>query len=198
MTEIPTSDRSRVRRLPARACYERDVVHEILDQGYVCHVGISQGEDVFVVPMNYVRIGNSIFLHGSPRSRLLRALAGGSRTCVTVTHQDGIVLARSACHHSFNYRSVMAFGTAKVVPPEQQASVLDAFLDRFAPGRRTEVRPPSAGELAETLVVEIPIEEASAKMRSGPPKDDPADRSRTVRAGVVPLRLEAGELIPDQ
>jgi uncharacterized protein len=149
---------------------------------------------LFVIPTAYARVGDRLFVHGSAASRMLRALAWEVEACVTVTLVDGLVFARSAFHHSMNYRSVMVFGTAGVVQDEgEKLRALEAFTEHVAPGRWRDVRPPTAGELKATTVLSLPLEEASAKVRTGPPGDDEADYALGVWAGVLPLRLAAGE-----
>ena len=192
------SPRSAVRRLPERAAYEREAIHAILDEGLICHVGVVADGQPFVIPCVYARIGDRIYLHGSPASRLLRALAEGAPACVTVTLLDGLVLARSAFHHSMNYRSVVVLGTAQpVTDAEERLAALRAIVEHVVPGRWCEARRPSARELAQTLVVSLPTDEASAKLRRGPPLDDAADLELPVWAGELPLRIAAGEPIAD-
>lgn len=190
--------RTKVKRLPARGVYDRATIHAILDAGLICHVGfVDEGRPV-VIPTIHVRVGDQIVLHGSPASRMLRCLAAGAEACVTVTHVDGLVLARSAMHHSMNYRSAVVFGRgAEIVEPGRKLAALRALTEQIVPGRWSDTRPPSAEELRRTMVVAIPIDEASAKIRTGPPVDDPADYALPHWAGVVPLRLVAGEPIPD-
>ena len=183
--------RTTVRRLPDRARYDRDTLESILDEGLVCHVGFVDGGQPFVVPSAYARRGDRIVIHGSAASRMIRALAAGAPACVTVTLLDGLVLARSSFHHSMNYRSVVVLGTAtEVTDPEEKGRALDAIVEHVAPGRLSSVRPPSEGEMRATRVVELPLDEASAKVRTGPPKDDEADYALGIWAGELPLRLD--------
>jgi uncharacterized protein len=192
------SKRTTVKRLPARGVYDRAVVHQILDESLMCHLGFVEGGQPFVIPTIHVRIGEIIYVHGSPASRMLRTLERGIPACVTVTHVDGLVLARSAFHHSMNYRSVVAFGTARVVDdPDKKAEVLHALTDHLIRGRWEEIRQPSAEELRRTLMLAIPIDEASAKIRVGPPLDEEEDYALAVWAGVLPLRVAASEPIAD-
>jgi len=190
--------RTTVRRLPERGFYDRATIHQILDEGLICHVGfVSEGQPT-VIPMAYVRVDEWICLHGSKASRMLRALAAGVEVCITVTLLDGLVLARSAFHHSMNYRSAVVFGTgAAVEDPAKKSEVLRALSEHLVPGRWQEIRGPSELELKQTLVVAIPIREASAKIRTGPPKDDEEDYSLPIWAGVLPLRLTATVPVPD-
>jgi nitroimidazol reductase NimA-like FMN-containing flavoprotein (pyridoxamine 5'-phosphate oxidase superfamily) len=199
MSEVykPT-ERTTVKRLPARGRYDRETVHQILDQGLICHLGFVVEEQPFVIPTIYVRVGETIYVHGSPASRMLRTLEKGVSACVTVTHVDGLVLARSAFHHSMNYRSVVVLGTATVVDePAKKFEVLHALTDHLIRGRWEQIRQPSPDELRRTLVLAMPIEEASAKIRVGPPLDDEDDYALPVWAGVLPLKLVPSEPIPD-
>jgi nitroimidazol reductase NimA-like FMN-containing flavoprotein (pyridoxamine 5'-phosphate oxidase superfamily) len=192
------TERTTVKRLPARGHYDRETIHGILDLGLVCHVGFVVDGQPFVIPTIYVRRGETIYIHGSPASRMLQALDQGAAVCVTVTLLDGLVLARSAFHHSMNYRSVVVFGTASVVEgPGEKAAVLQALADHLVPGRWPDIRPPNPQELKRTLVLAIPIDEASAKIRTGPPLDDEEDYELDVWAGVVPLAMAASAPLPD-
>jgi nitroimidazol reductase NimA-like FMN-containing flavoprotein (pyridoxamine 5'-phosphate oxidase superfamily) len=195
-TYSPT-DRTTLRRLPARASYDRTVVHGILDEGLVAHVGLTTERGPLVIPMMYVRVGERVFIHGSAANHLLRTATTGIEICAVVTLLDGLVLARSAFHHSMNYRSVVIYGTAgKVTEPAGKRRALDALVERVATGRSTEARPPSVEELRSTLVLEVELNEVSAKVRTGDPLDDESDLDWPVWAGVVPLRVVAGERVP--
>jgi nitroimidazol reductase NimA-like FMN-containing flavoprotein (pyridoxamine 5'-phosphate oxidase superfamily) len=170
----------------------------ILDAGFLAHVGFTVDAQAVVIPMLYARSGQALYLHGSAANRTLQTLATGSASCVTVTLIDGFVLARSAFHHSMNYRSVVAFGTARsILSAAQKVKALHAISEHMVAGRWNEVRGPSRAELEMTMVVEFTIEEASAKIRKGPPLDDEDDYARHVWAGVIPLRTETGEPVPD-
>jgi hypothetical protein len=183
--------RTTVRRLPDRARYDRDTLESILDEGLVCHVGFVDGGQPFVVPSAYARRGDRIVIHGSAASRMIRALAAGAPACVTVTLLDGLVLARSSFHHSMNYRSVVVLGAAtEITDPEEKRRALDAIVEHVVPGRLSSVRSPSEVEMRATRVVELPLDEASAKVRTGPPKDDEADYALGIWAGELPLRLD--------
>lgn len=196
--QLTATQRSQIRRLPQRGQYETEVIYQILDEGLVCHVGFAVDGQPFVIPTAYGRVGDKLYIHGSPASRMLRSLQGGIEVCVTITLLDGLVLARSVFHHSMNYRSVVIFGTATMVESaDQKLEALRAFTEHVVPGRWTEARPPSRPELQGTLVLSLPLTEASAKIRSGPPVDDEADYSLPVWAGVVPLRLTAAAPIND-
>jgi hypothetical protein len=196
---IPVTDRTRLRRFPVRGVFDRDAVYRILDEGFVCHVAFAVDGQPYAIPTAYARIGDALYLHGSTASRMLRTLAEGVDVCVTVTLVDGLVLARSAFHHSMNYRSVVVLGRAKLLSDAaEKAAALRAFTNHIVPGRADEVRPMTDQEIASTSVLALPIEEASAKMRSGPPKDDDEDLSWPVWAGVVPLALASGVPVPHE
>lgn len=194
----PPTDRMRVRRAPDRGRYDRAVIDAILDEALVCHVGFVDDGQPFVIPTLQVRVDDHAYLHGATASRMVRVLADGEPACVTVTILDGLVLARSAFHHSVNYRSVVIVGRAKVVQDAAtKRTILDRLVERSGDGRSREVREPTDGELARTSLLAIPISEASAKVRTGPPKDDEEDYGLDVWAGVVPLELARGDPIPD-
>lgn len=198
MKEFTPTQRTTLKRLPKRANYEQDTVYQILDEGLVCHVGFVVDNQPYVIPTAYGRVEDKLYIHGSPASRMLRTLQAGIQVCVTVTLLDGLVLARSAFHHSMNYRSVVVFGTASVVSdPEDKLKALHAFTEHIVPGRWEEIRQPSRNELAGTLVLSLPLVEASAKVRIGPPVDDEADYELPVWAGEIPLRLVADVPIND-
>jgi uncharacterized protein len=192
------TERTRLRRLPARGSYEREVVYRILDEGLVCHVGFVADGLPVVIPTGYGRAGDTLYVHGSAASRMLRTLAEGAPVCVTVTLLDGLVLARSAFHHSMNYRSVVVFGTASVVEEAEKAEALRVITEHIVPGRWAEARGPDEGELRKTLVLKLPLAEASAKVRTGPPVDDETDYGLPVWAGEIPLTLNAGTPVPDR
>jgi nitroimidazol reductase NimA-like FMN-containing flavoprotein (pyridoxamine 5'-phosphate oxidase superfamily) len=188
----PTA-RTTVRRQPDRGRYDRDQVHAILDEGLVAHVGLVSGDGPVVIPMLYGRDGDRLLLHGSTASRLMRGGAKGLDMCATVTLVDGLVLARSAFHHSMNYRSVVVFGQATPVTDlDERRAALDLLVDHIVPGRGADVRPPSDKELRSTLVLALPLDECSVKLRTGPPLDDEEDLDRYTWAGVVPLTTVPG------
>lgn len=198
MSEFKPTPRTTLRRLPDRASYDRETVYRILDEGIVCHLGFVKDNQPFVTPTNYGRLGDRLILHGSAASRTLRQLETGVECCVTVTLLDGLVLARSAFHHSVNYRSVMIFGRAvKIEAPADKVAALRALVEHIVPGRWGEVRVPSEKELRGTTVLAMPLKEASAKLRSGPPADDEEDMGLPVWAGVVPYALTAGQPLDD-
>ncbi len=192
------TQRTTVRRLPERARYDRDTIDAILDEGLVCHVGLVDQGQPFVIPAVYARLGDQVLVHGSAASRLINVLAGGAPACLTVTLLDGLVLARSGFHHSMNYRSVVVVGNAReITDPEEKRRALDAIVEHVVPGRTAEVRPPSQKELRATRVVALSLDEASAKLRTGPPKDDEQDLALACWAGELPLRLVALDPVPD-
>lgn len=194
----PPSERTAVRRLPARGAYDRATIDAILDEAPVCHVGfVDQGQS-YVIPTLHARIGDRLVIHGSRQSRMLLCLAGGAPACVTVTILDGLVLARSAFHHSMNYRSVVVLARGReLTDAEEKRRALAALVERVLPGRSADARPPNARELAATAVLAFPLDECSAKIREGPPKDDPEDLALPIWAGVLPLALKAGAPEPD-
>jgi nitroimidazol reductase NimA-like FMN-containing flavoprotein (pyridoxamine 5'-phosphate oxidase superfamily) len=190
------TERTRVRRLPERAAYDRATVHAILDEGFLCHVGFVAGGQPYVIPTGYARVGETIYLHGSTGSRL--GLRPGMDVCVTVTLLDGLVLARSAFHHSMNYRSVMAIGRTRAIrDPEEKEAALRALVEHIVPGRSDAVRGADRRELAATAVLALPLAEVSAKVRTGPPKDDDPDYDLPIWAGVLPVALTPGDPVPD-
>jgi uncharacterized protein len=196
--EFPVTERTTLRRLPKRAVYDRKLVYGILDEGFICHVGFAVDGRPFVIPTGYARVDDQLYIHGSQVSRTLRTLAQGVDVCLTITVVDGLVLARSAFHHSMNYRSVVIFGRAELVEErEAKLAALLAFSEHVIPGRWDDVRPPSEQELKATTVLALPLVEVSAKVRSGPPLDDEDDYTLNVWAGVIPLKIVAGEPISD-
>jgi hypothetical protein len=195
--DSPTS-RTRVVRLPKRGDYSQKTVYEILDAGFLCHVGFVVDGQPYVIPTGYGRSGDTLYLHGSAASRMLRTLAGGVDVCVTVTLLDGIVLARSAFHHSMNYRSVVILGKASAIEgDEEKKAALQVISEQIIRGRWADVRKPTAQELKATAVLSLPIEEASAKIRTGPPVDEDEDYELDVWAGVLPLAMCKGKPVPD-
>jgi nitroimidazol reductase NimA-like FMN-containing flavoprotein (pyridoxamine 5'-phosphate oxidase superfamily) len=179
--------RSRLRRLPQRGHYDQETLRAILDAGFICHVGYLVGGQPLVTPTAYWREGDYVYWHGSHASRMLGA-AVAAEVCLTVTHVDGLVMARSGFHHSINYRSAMIFGRPEAVTDEaHKCAALKAFIDRLYPGRWDTLRPVTRKELKATSVLRMKIEEASAKIRTGPPKDDEDDYSLDLWAGVIPL-----------
>jgi uncharacterized protein len=189
MSDLVPTPRTQVKRLPKRGHYDRETMYAILDAGLMCHVGYVIDGQPYVTPTGYWREGDHLYWHGSSASRMLRTVAGGVPVCFTVAHLDGLVMARSGFHHSMNYRSVMALGTAhKVERREDKIAALRVFTDRLYPGRWDAIREPTEQELKGTTMLTMAIEEASAKVRTGPPVDDEEDYALPVWAGVVGLR----------
>jgi nitroimidazol reductase NimA-like FMN-containing flavoprotein (pyridoxamine 5'-phosphate oxidase superfamily) len=195
---METTQRSQLRRIPVRGSHEPETIYAILDAGFLAHVGFVAGHQPFVIPTLYGRENDMLYLHGSAASRMLHELETGVPACVTVTLVDALVLARSAFHHSMNYRSVVAFGTAhKIDDPEQKIHGLRVISEHLLRGRWNDVRQPTAKELRATSVLEFSIEEASAKTREGPPMDDEEDYQLPIWAGLLPVGLERRAAIPD-
>lgn len=191
MTEFPKTSQNRVRRVPDRGAYDKATIYPIVDAALICHVGLVEEGQPIVIPTLHARQGDTILLHGATTSRLMRYAASGAPLCITVTHVDGLVLARSVFHHSANYRSAVLFGHGTMVEDEaEKMDALEAFTEKLIPGRWDDARIPNTTELKATMVVAMPIESASAKVRTGPPKDDEEDYALDVWAGVVPLRTE--------
>ena len=196
-THVPTA-RTRVVREAHRGVYERAAAYEILDEGFICHVGFVLDGQPFVIPTGYGRSGDNLYIHGSTASRMLRNLNKGIPVCVTVTLLDGLVLARSIFNHSMNYRSVVVLGTAvAVLDAKEKLEALELLSEHILPGRWAESRQPNERELKQTLVLRLPIEEFSAKVRQGPPIDDEEDYTFPTWAGLIPLQVVAGEPIND-
>jgi nitroimidazol reductase NimA-like FMN-containing flavoprotein (pyridoxamine 5'-phosphate oxidase superfamily) len=197
-TQPASSSRTRVERLPERGHYDRETIHAILDQTFLCHVGFVAEGQPYVIPTGYGRSGDVLFVHGSAASRMLHSLAEGIPVCVTVTLLDGLVLARSVFHHSMNYRSVVILGTARLVADrEEKLRALRAIAEQIVPGRWDDARRPSEQELKATSVLSVPLAEASAKIRTGPPKDEKEDYALPIWAGLLPLPITPGIPQPD-
>lgn len=195
---IPPTERTRLRRRATRGHYERETVYAILDEGLVCHVAFVLDGKPASVPMAYARLGDRLVLHGSTANRMLRALRDASEACVTVTLLDGLVLARSAFHHSVNYRSVILYAKAtEVTDPVEKMAALEATVEHTVPGRWRDVRRPSAEEVVQTMILSLPINEASAKMRDGGPIDEREDYGLPVWAGTIPLATVYGAPVVD-
>jgi uncharacterized protein len=191
--------RTTVRRLPERGHYDREEVYAVLDAGFICHVGFAVEGQPYVVPTSYWRKSDHVYFHGSAASRMLRTLSGKVPVCLTATHVDGLVLARSGFHHSINYRSVMILGDATLVSDDKEKSeAFKDFVDYVLPGRWPEIRWPDEQETKATSVLRLPIEEASVKIRKGDPKDDATDLDMNVWAGVIPLSTVVGQPIPSK
>jgi len=189
MEKLSQTTRTTLKRLPQRANYDRELINQILDEGFICHVGFALDGQPFVIPTGYARVGDSLIIHGSQASRMLRALGQGIDVCLTVTLVDGLVLARSAFNHSMNYRSVVVFGRATVIDdPVEKLAALRALSDHMIPGRWEDVREPNERELQQTTVLSLPLTEASAKVRTGGPIDDEEDIALPIWGGLIPLR----------
>ncbi len=198
MTQFTPTAKTTLKRLPQRGEFDRETVYKILDEALVCHVGFVVDGQPFVIPTSYGRVGDTLYVHGSAASRMMRTLGGKTPVCITVTLIDGLVLARSAFHHSVNYRSVVVFGQAELVEDEPgKMAALAAITEHIVPGRWAEVRSPNAQELKATTVLAIPLEEVSAKVRTGDPKDDDEDMTIPVWAGQLPLSLISGSPVND-
>lgn len=199
MTDYPPSARTTLKRLPERGHFDRQLIHSILDEALICHVGfVFEGKPV-VIPTIHVRVEERLYVHGSQASRMLRALKGGADVCITATLLDGLVLARSAFHSSMNYRSVVVFGTPReVTDPAERLMALEAIVEHVARGRSADARKPNEAELRKTMVIAVPLREVSAKVRAAGVGDEEEDYALPVWAGVLPLRLTPGEPIPDE
>ena len=198
MNPIPETARTALKRLPRRGSFDREEINKILDEGFICHVGFNVGGQPFVIPTGYARVGDSLIIHGSQASRMLRALEQGIEVCVTVTLLDGLVLARSAFHHSMNYRSVVVFGRAtRIEDGAEKLAALRALSEHMISGRWDDVRGPNENEFRQTTVLSLPLNEASAKVRRGPPLDDEEDYNLPIWAGEIPLKINAGPPISD-
>jgi nitroimidazol reductase NimA-like FMN-containing flavoprotein (pyridoxamine 5'-phosphate oxidase superfamily) len=209
MSTFTPTERTQVKRLPKRGVYDRETVFKILDEAFVCHVGFVVDGQPYVIPTNFGRVGDTLYLHGSAASRMLRTLSEGIPVCVTVSIIDGLVLARSAFHHSVNYRSVVVLGTARLVEdPTEKMEALRLFTEHIMKGRWDQIRWPSEQEMKGTTVLALAMEEVSAKVRTGGPVDDEQDYELPVWAGVLPLsvttaapiadaRLKAGIAVPE-
>jgi hypothetical protein len=200
---VASNDRTRVRRHPERGVYDREPIDAILDEALICHVGFVISDDgrndtPVVIPMIHWRDGETLYFHGSPAAGMLRNLKNGIRACASITLLDGLVMARSAFHHSMNYRSAVVFGTAREVTGEEKLRALDLLVEHVCRGRSADVRPPNDIELRKTIVIALPIEEASAKIRTGGPVDDEEDYALDIWAGVIPLRMTPQSPIADE
>ena len=198
MPEFQRTNKNRVKRHPERGAYDKRTIFQIIDEALICHVAFVQDGQPFVIPTLHARENESILLHGASSSRLMRHVETGRELSLAFTLVDGLVLARSVFSHSVNYRSVILFGRGqKIDSADEKTTALERFTERIMPGRWADARPPTAAELKATAVVAIPIELASAKIRSGPPMDNEADLDLPVWAGVVPLRQAVGDPEPD-
>ena len=199
MEIIKPTEKTKLKRIPKRGNFERETIYKILDEAFICHIGFVMNEQPFVIPTSYARIGDNLVVHGSAASRMMREMSKEIEVCVTITLIDGLVLARSAFHHSMNYRSVVILGKATLIEDEQEKfDALKAFTEHIIPNRWEEIRPPNSKELKGTTVLSLPINEASAKIRVGNPVDDEEDYAMNVWAGVIPLKLTTGQTIADE
>ena len=198
MNEIVKTERTTLKRLPKRGSFDREIINSILDEGFVCHVGFIADDKPVVIPTGYARVDDNLIIHGSRASRMLCALGREIDLCVTVTLIDGLVLARSAFHHSMNYRSVVVFGRAIAIETRtEKFAALRALSEHMIPGRWDYVREPNERELQQTTVLSVPLNEASAKIRSGQPIDDDEDYELPIWAGVLPLGISTHTPVPD-
>jgi nitroimidazol reductase NimA-like FMN-containing flavoprotein (pyridoxamine 5'-phosphate oxidase superfamily) len=197
MSDAPT-DRTQVKRLPLRGRYDRETIDAILDEALICHLAWVQDGSPRIIPTIHARDGDTLYVHGSQASRTLRAARDGAEVCVEATLLDGIVLARSAFHSSMNYRSVVVYGRAREVSdPDEKWHAQQVLVDHVVHGRSEHVRMPNETELKQTMILAVPLDESSAKVRTGPAKDDEEDYELPIWSGVLPMRLEPGELVPD-
>lgn len=199
MAEFPQTEKTSITRLSKRGVYDKDVVYAILEEALFCTLAFVRGDQPFQIPTGFCRIGDKLYIHGSVGSTYMRELAEKRNpVCVSATLIDGLVLARSAFHHSVNYRSVVVFGVPeKVTDEKEQYRALEVFTNKMQPGRWDDVRKPTPGEWKATLILSVHVDEASAKVRTGPPKDDEEDYVSDIWAGVVPLKIQRQELVPD-
>ncbi|WP_135078403.1 pyridoxamine 5'-phosphate oxidase family protein [Terasakiella sp. SH-1] len=198
MTSYPITERTRVKRGHERANYDQEIVHAIIDEAYLCHVGAQMKDRPMVQPTFHWREGNKLYIHGSSKNALFKSLLDGVEACITITHLDGLVMARSSFHHSANYRSVMIFSKAKqIAPPEEKSRLLDLMMKKITPDRFDDIRSANEQELKATTVLEFSLQDVSAKIRTGPPVDDEEDYSLPVWAGVIPTTLEKGKPLDD-
>jgi nitroimidazol reductase NimA-like FMN-containing flavoprotein (pyridoxamine 5'-phosphate oxidase superfamily) len=196
--DLAPTERTTLKRHPERGRFEREQIYAALDAAWVCHLGIATDAGPVVIPTSYARRGDTLLIHGSPASRLLRSSASGIPICVTVTHVDGLVLARSTYHHSVNFRSVVVFGQAtEITDPAEKADALAAFVEHVIPGRTADARPATPREVKGTKVLSVPLAEASLKVRTGGPSEEPEDYELAVWAGVLPISTTTGALVPD-
>lgn len=189
MSEFDVTGRNKIKRMPERGRYDRETVYPIIDEALICHVGIVDGGQPIVIPTIHARINDSIVLHGAKASRLLKYVGAGHQVCITVTHVDGLVLARSVFHHSMNYRSAVIFGSGYVIEdPDERREAMQAITEHLIPGRWDDSRQPTSKEDKATAFVKINIDQASAKIRTGPPGDDDEDYELPIWAGVIPVQ----------
>jgi len=199
MTHFPKTDQNRIKRLPKRGHYDRETIYQILDEALICRVGFVEAKQPYIIPINFARVGDTIVLHGAKASRLLKHIADGHPVCVEATLVDGLVLARSVFHSSVNYRSVVLFGKGQLVEDDgEKLEALKAITEHLIPGRWNEARLPTRKEMNATSVVSITIDQASAKVRVGPPGDDEEDYALPIWAGVLPMQVTTSSPIRDE
>lgn len=192
-----TADQTRIRRLPERAVSDLETIHEILDEGFICHVAYLAEAHPVVIPTLYARADNTIILHGSTSAGITRAVRRGSPLSIAVTLIDGVVVGRSSFNSSANYRSVVIHGHGRILRGQEHIDALDRVVESLIPGRIKEVRRPTGAEIRQTSTIEVSLDQVSAKVRTGPPKDDESDMDADVWAGVIPLSIASGEPLPD-
>ncbi|MDO6563360.1 pyridoxamine 5'-phosphate oxidase family protein [Amphritea sp. 1_MG-2023] len=198
MSDVAVTERSRVRRGRKIASYDRETIYHILDEAWVCHIGVSVADEAIVQPTSHWRIGDELFIHGSVKNALFQQVLKGQTACISLCILDGLVFARSAYHHSVNFRSVVLYGKGRLVEaPNEKRAALNTMLEKYSLGRSSEARPANDTEMKVTAVFAFPIEEVSAKIRTGGPNEEPEDRALDVWAGVKPVSIEVGELIAD-
>jgi hypothetical protein len=197
MDEFPLTERNRVARLPERGHYDPETIYAIIDEALTCQVAFAVDGQPYNIPTLHARRGDELLLHGAPRSRLMNQVAAGAPLCIAMTLVDGIVLAKSVFHHSINYRSVVLFGKGRLLESEdEKMAALQSFTEKVLPGRWDDARPPNAAELRVTAVATVRIDSASAKLRTGPPKDEAGDADLPVWSGVLPVKMSLGVPVP--
>ena len=198
MEKYEITNLNKIKRIPERGHYDKNTLYNILDDGFLCHLGFTVDNQVFVIPTLYGRNGNTVYIHGASTSRLLKNLQKGIQVCLNVTHLDGLVLARSAFHHSMNYRSAVVFGSATIIPDGEKETALRVISENIIQGRWEEVRKPNAKELKATTVLALEIKQASCKIRTGPPLDENPDYELNVWAGTVPMQIRYSPPVTDE
>lgn len=198
MSEFNINDRNKVKSAPIRADYDKQTVYDIVDSGLICHVGFTDNDQPFVIPTIHVRIDDTIYIHGSTKSRLINHISHGNKVCLTVTKLDGLVLARSVFHHSMNYRSAVVFGKGRLVTDKNdKLTVFEALTEKLVTGRWADARVPNQKEIDVTAIAAVEIEDASAKIRTGPPNDDADDYDLNIWAGLIPIEEVRKNPVPD-
>jgi len=199
MSDFPVTDKNKIKRLPKRGYYDKETIYQILDGEVICHISFSESDQPYIIPIAYVRIGDSIYIHGAKANRMMNNLGKGINACISVTRLDAYVLSRSSFHHSMNYHSVVLFGKGEIIEEkDEKMKVLKAFSDHLIPGRWEDARPPNEKELSATMILKFIIDEASAKIRTGPPSDDKQDYNLDVWAGLLRLKSQITDIIPDE